>query len=186
MTHIFLKASSRSSKWEWVRYVDRAIHSMEFDSHIDAFFGRPSRDRLNFEQIEKAADTIISTSRFRRLTANDRRWRISINVHIRCILDKNLHVCVHYTHTRVYSRPTCAYIPLFIHAIRFSTRRGYRRFSQYASAHSVIYADEAGIVRSKTLSVDIDDVDFAEMYTSLHVSECRYGRGVYAWVSRIR
>lgn len=153
---------------------------------------------MHFSDDHRAIDSISNRSKkrqtrlFRRRDfaawrRNDRRWRISINVHIRCILDKNLYVCVHYTHTCVYARPARAYILLFIHAIRFSTRRGYRRrFSQYASVHSVIYADEAGIVRSKTLSVDIDDVDFAEMYISLHVSECRYGRGVYAWISRIR
>lgn len=148
---------------------------------------------MHFSDDHRAIDSISDRSKKRRTRLfrrrdfaawrrNDRRWRISINVRTRCILDKNLHVCVHYTHMRVYARPARTYIPLFIHAIRFSTRRGYRRrFSQCASVHSVIYADEtAGIVRSKTLSVDIDDVDFAGMYTSLHVSECTYGRGVYA------
>lgn len=92
-TRIFLKALSRSSKREWVHGVDRAIHSMELDSRVDAFFARPSRDRLNFEQIEKAADPIISASRFRCLTA-ERSSMTDLDKRTRtlCILDKNLRV----------------------------------------------------------------------------------------------
>lgn len=51
--------------------------------------------------------------------------------------------------------------------------------------HSVIYADEAaGIVRSsKILSISIDDVDFAGMYTALPVSRRAYsGRNVHIHV----
>lgn len=80
-TRIFPKTPSRSSKRERVRGVDRAIHSTELDSRVDAFFARPSRNRFNFEQIEKAADPIISASRFLLDgDRNDRGWRIWINV----------------------------------------------------------------------------------------------------------
>lgn len=106
------------------RGVDRAIHSMELDSRVDAFFARPSRDRLNFGQIEKAADPIILASRFRCLTAErssmtdlDKRARIRV-----CILDKNLRVHVVtrallYVHTYVHYRSSCIHVcDLFQHS----------------------------------------------------------------------
>lgn len=83
---------------------------MDLDNRVDAFFARPSRDRLNFEQIEKAVDPIISASRFRRLTAK-RSSMTDSDKRACCILDKNPRVYTRIAelNTHIHSQAAASY-----------------------------------------------------------------------------